>query len=61
LAHEQVAELVSRLTQELHFTPEVEEARKVETRRRVAEIERGQVPGIPGETVSANICQIVGR
>ncbi|HEX4645182.1 MAG TPA: addiction module protein [Verrucomicrobiae bacterium] len=58
---EQVAELVSRLTQELDFTPDAEEAWKVETRKRVAEIECGQAQGIPGETVSAEIRRIIGR
>lgn len=51
----QVAELVDRLTLELPSTPEIEAAWKAEARRRIAEIESGQVQGIPGETVSARI------
>lgn len=59
---EQVAELVDRLTFGLHpGDPATDEAWKQETRRRVAEIESGQVTGIPGEEVSARIRQIVGR
>ncbi len=60
LPAEQVIELVDRLTQELHFAPEIENDWKVETRRRVAEIESGRVEGIPGEEVSARIRRIVG-
>jgi putative addiction module component (TIGR02574 family) len=59
---EQVAELVDRLTCNLHPTePTTEADWKQETRRRVAEIEGGTVTGIPGEAVSARIRQIVGR
>ena len=57
----QIAELVDRLTTELQPDAEVEAAWRVETRRRVAEIESGRVEGIPGEIVSARIRQIVGR
>lgn len=56
-----VAELVDRLTTELQPDAEVETAWRVETRRRVQEIESGRVEGIPGEVVSARIRQIVGR
>ena len=59
---EQVAELVDRLTFGLHpGDPATDGAWKREARRRVAEIESGQVAGIPGEEVSARIRQIVGR
>jgi putative addiction module component (TIGR02574 family) len=58
---EQVAELVDRLTQQLQPAPEIEAAWRSETRRRVAEIESGQVEGIPGEVVSDRIRRIVGR
>ena len=57
---EQVAELVDRLIMELPSTPEIEAAWKVEARRRIAEIEEGRVPGVPGELVSARIREIVG-
>jgi transcriptional regulator GlxA family with amidase domain len=34
---------------------------KTETRRRVAEIEKGEVQGIPGDEVSARVRRIIGR
>ena len=40
--------------------PEVERAWKMETRRRVAEIESGAVKGIPGEQVMAELRKTVG-
>ena len=58
---ERVAELVDRLTQELQPAPEIEAAWSSETRRRVAEIESGQVPSVSGESVSDRIRKIVGR
>ena len=58
---ERVAELVDRLTLELPSSPEIERAWKTEARRRVADIQRGRVQVISGETVSARIRQIVGR
>lgn len=60
---DQVAELVDHLTLSLHqrMDPDVEEAWKQETRRRIAEIESGQVAGVPGEEVSRRVRQIVGR
>lgn len=60
---EQVAELVDHLTLSLHqrIEPTIEAAWKQETRRRVAEIESGQVAGVPGEDVSRSVGQIVGR
>ncbi len=59
---EQLAELVDRLTLSLHGTTrDTTEAWKNEVRRRVAEIENGEVRGIPGEEVSARVRRIVGR
>ena len=58
---EQVAELVDRLTQQLHATPEIDAAWRSETRRRLAEIESAQVQGVPGEVVSDRVRRIVGR
>jgi putative addiction module component (TIGR02574 family) len=59
----QVADLVDRLTLELHQTidPSVEDAWKLETRRRLAEMESGSVQGVAGDEVSARIRKIVGR
>ena len=59
----QLAELVDRLTVKLHggIVPGVEESWLRETRRRVAEIESGNEPGVPGAEVSARIRKIVGR
>ena len=61
-SREQVADLVDRLTLELHQTidPSVEDAWKQETRRRLTEIENGGVHGIPGDEVSGRIRKIVG-
>jgi putative addiction module component (TIGR02574 family) len=39
----------------------VEEAWRQESRRRVAEIESGQVTAVPGEEVSRRVRQIAGR
>jgi len=63
LPREQVADLVDRLTLELHQTidPSVEAAWKKETRRRVADIESDHVQGLPGDEVSGRIRKIVGR
>jgi len=63
LTREQVAELVDYLTLSLHqaMEPDVETAWKTEVNRHVAEIQSGQVQGIPGEEVSARIRQLVGR
>jgi len=59
----QVAELVDALTLHLHqaIDPAVESAWKKETFRRVAEIQSGQVKGIPLEEASERIRAIVGR
>ena len=40
--------------------PEIDAAWRVETRRRIAEIESGKIQGIPGEQVMAELRQIVG-
>ena len=39
---EKVGELVDRLTEQLHASPDIEEAWKQEARRRLAEIENGR-------------------
>jgi putative addiction module component (TIGR02574 family) len=54
-------ELVDRLSQGLHLSPNIEESWKAETRQRVADIEAGKVRGIPGPEVSARIRKVVGR
>ena len=59
---DQVAELVDRLAPALGPAGTAhDEAWKLETRRRVAEIESGAVRGIAGEEVSARIRRLVGR
>ncbi|MGH7975260.1 MAG: addiction module protein [Limisphaerales bacterium] len=63
LPHEQMAEVVDRLTLTLRsdVAPEIEAAWKQETRRRLVELESGKVQAIPGEVVSGDIRKIVGR
>jgi hypothetical protein len=62
LPHEQIAELVDRLTIFLYEPLDTrEEAWKIETRRRIAEIVSGEEQGIPGDEVSARIQRIIGR
>ncbi len=58
-----VAELVDRLTLNLHHAidPEIEEAWKQESHRGLAELESGKVQSIPGEEVSERLRKIVGR
>jgi putative addiction module component (TIGR02574 family) len=58
-----VAELVDRILVARHGGMEssVGESWKWETRRRVAEIESGQVTGVPGEQVSARLRKTLGR
>lgn len=41
--------------------PEIEEAWKQETRRRLADLESGAVEAVPGDVVSQHIRKIVGR
>jgi len=60
LPPEQVIELVDRLSREPGVASELEEHWKAETRRRLVEIENGQVEGIPGEEISARVRRIVG-
>jgi putative addiction module component (TIGR02574 family) len=58
-----VAQLVDRILVARHGGMEasVEETWKAETRRRVAEIQSGQVTGIPGEAVSSHLRKTLGR
>ena len=59
---EKVGEIVDRLTGELQAgDPEIDDAWKQKTRRRLAEIENGTVQPVDGEVVSARIRQILGR
>jgi putative addiction module component (TIGR02574 family) len=62
LTPEEQAELVDLLWAESMGGPDsvVEEAWKHETRHRIAEIESGQVEGIPAEVVMAKAREIVG-
>lgn len=62
LPREQVAELVDRLTFELHDEPAAENdvAWAEEAERRLAEIRSGKVKPIPGEEVMARARKIVG-
>ena len=57
-----VAELVDRILRARHggIEPDLEQAWRNETRRRVAEIESGKVEGIPGDVVSARIRKTLG-
>jgi putative addiction module component (TIGR02574 family) len=58
---EKLGELVDRLTENMHpAKPEIEEAWKQETRRRLAEIENGKVQVVDGDEVSTRIGRIVG-
>jgi putative addiction module component (TIGR02574 family) len=61
--HDVVDELVERIRLARHggIAPPVEQAWRKEVSRRVDEIRRGEVPGVPGEEVSARIRKIVGR
>jgi hypothetical protein len=63
LPREQTAELFDRLLAETIDTPdpEIEQAWKIETRRRIAEIENGTEPGVPGEQAMVELRRIVGR
>lgn len=62
LPRDQVAELVDRLTFELHDEPDAEHdaAWAEEAERRLAEIRSGKVKPIPGEEVMARARKIVG-
>lgn len=63
LPREQMAEVVDRLTLELHsgLEPQIEESWKQEIRRRLVELENGQVQALPGDIVSERIRKIVRR
>jgi len=63
LPPDQVAEVVDRLmlTLDPATEPEDKVVWKQETRRRLMELESGQVEAIPGDAVSGRIRQIVGR
>ncbi len=58
-----VAELVDRIMLAKHGVddPALSPAWRSTVTRRVEEIRSGKIEGIPGETVSARIRQIVGR
>ena len=60
LPAEQVAELVDRLSEQLHLDKDIEDCWRTETRRRVSEILSGSVEGIPGPEVAASIRGIIG-
>ena len=63
LPRAQSAELIDRLLADTVDAPDaaIEQAWKVETRRRIAEIESGAEPGVPGEQAMAELRRIVGR
>lgn len=63
LPPEQSAELLDRLLAETVDSPgaEIEQASKIETRRRIEEIENGAESGIDGEAAMADLRRIVGR
>ena len=62
LSREQMSELFDLLLAESFAQPdpEIEAAWRIETRRRVEEIESGTAKGIPAEQVMAELRQIVG-
>ena len=61
LPPEELAELVDALLAEsAEPDPQVDEAWKLEVRRRLAEIESGRVKCIPGDQVMAEVRKIVG-
>lgn len=61
LPRDKKTELFDRLLVEIaQPDPEIDAAWRIETRRRIAEIESGQVKGIPGEQVMAELRQIAG-
>ena len=63
LPREQSVELIDRLLADAAEAsdPEIEQAWKVETRRRIAEIESGAEPGVPGGQAMAELRRILGR
>ncbi len=62
LPRDQLSELFDLLLVESFAQPdpETDAAWRVETRNRVAEIQSGQIKGIPSEQVMAELRQIVG-
>lgn len=62
LPPEQMCELFDLLLAESFGQPdsEIDAAWREETRRRVAEIRSGQVQGVPGEQVMAEVRRVVG-
>ena len=62
LPRDQLSELFDLLLVESFAQPdpEIDAAWRMETRNRVTEIQNGQVKGIPGEQVMAELRQIVG-
>ena len=62
LPFEDLAKLVDALLAEsAEPDPQVDEAWKLEARRRLAEIESGRVKCIPGDQVMAKVRKIIGR
>jgi putative addiction module component (TIGR02574 family) len=53
--------IIDRLPLTDEIQPQIEESWKQETRRRLAELESGQVEAVPGDVVSRRIRKIVGR
>jgi putative addiction module component (TIGR02574 family) len=53
--------IIDRLPLTDEIQPQIEESWKQETRRRLAELESGQVEAVPGDVVSGRIRKIVGR
>ena len=62
LPRDQISELFDLLLVESFAQPdlEIDATWRVETRRRIAEIESGKVQGVPGEQVMAELRKIVG-
>lgn len=60
---ERLAELVERLSlaMQAKVAPDIEDSWRQVTRRRVAELESGQVEAVPGEAVTDRVRQIVRR
>ncbi len=60
---EQSAELFDRLLVETVAPPDAESepAWKIEPRRRIAEIESGAEPGVPGEEARAELRRLLGQ
>ncbi len=62
LPTDQMSELVDQLLAECFARPdpEIDDAWRSETRRRVAEIQSGKLAGVPGEEVMSEVRKIVG-